>query len=117
MKTLRFEGYSDDTFAEYGTTGEDYDNCAADTPIQCTVDCGEQGRAMVVSQYSRISCDNGCWTIGLSKVGEDDVLPRWGYRFRQGDRVYSPVLEMDVPDDFKLIWLDDGKETGGCDGC
>ena len=113
MKTLKFEGYSDDTLAEYGTTGEDYDNCSADTPIQCIVDCGEQGRVMVIGQYSRISCDNGCWTIGLSKVREDDVLPQWGYRFRKGEVPYSVALKMDVPDDFKLIWLNDGEPVNG----
>jgi hypothetical protein len=29
MPTLRFEGYSDDTFGEYGHTNDDYDNCAS----------------------------------------------------------------------------------------
>jgi hypothetical protein len=31
-KTLRFEGFSDDTFGEL-TTREDYDNCASGEPI------------------------------------------------------------------------------------
>ena len=30
---LRFEGYSDDTFGEYGVTNDDYDNSASGKPI------------------------------------------------------------------------------------
>ncbi len=37
MRKLRFEGYSDDTFGEYGLTGDDVDNCASLEPIQCIV--------------------------------------------------------------------------------
>lgn len=112
MKTLRFEGYGDDTFGEYGVTNEDYDNCAANTPIQCIVDCGGRGRVMVVWQYSRISCGNGCWTVGISKVEEDDFLPDWNYRYRPGSLEYSPAMEIDVPDDFKLTWFNDGRKVG-----
>jgi hypothetical protein len=43
MKTLKFHGYGDDTFGEYGITGQDRDNCANEKPIQCVVDCGERG--------------------------------------------------------------------------
>jgi len=32
MKTLKFKGYSDDIFGEYGVTNTDYDNCAIDYP-------------------------------------------------------------------------------------
>jgi hypothetical protein len=34
MKTLRFEGYSDDTFGEYAVTRDDYDNCASGEPVE-----------------------------------------------------------------------------------
>ena len=112
MKTLRFEGYGDDTFGQYGVTNKDYDNCASGTPIQCIVDCGSQGRVMVVGQYSRITCDNGCWMIGISKVEEDDFLPDSNYRYCRADMSYSPALRMDVPDDFRLIWFDDERKVG-----
>lgn len=29
MRMLKFEGYSDDTFGEYGVTNQDVDNCGA----------------------------------------------------------------------------------------
>ena len=29
MKILKFHGYSDDTFGEYGETGQDVDNCGS----------------------------------------------------------------------------------------
>lgn len=84
MRKLRFEGYSDDTFGEYGLTGDDVDNCASMNPIQCVVDCGEFGRLMVIGQYSKLSCDNGCWMIGVSKVDEYDDFPDWYMQFREG---------------------------------
>ena len=37
MKTLRFQGYSDDTFGEYGVTNQDVDNCGSCKPIQCLI--------------------------------------------------------------------------------
>ncbi len=44
MRILKFYGYSDDTFGEYGETGQDVDNCGSLEPVQCIVDCGEQGK-------------------------------------------------------------------------
>ena len=29
MRILKFHGYSDDTFGEYGETGQDVDNCGS----------------------------------------------------------------------------------------
>lgn len=113
MRTLRFEGYSDDTFGEYGLTGDDVDNCASGTPIQCVVDCGEFGRLMVIGQYSKASCDNGCWAVGVSKVDEFDDFPDWDMRLREGaETKYSTALEIDLPPgDFNLIWYNDGEEV------
>lgn len=48
MKTLKFEGYSDDTFGEYGVTNQDVDNCATMEPIQCVIDCGVRGSQPVM---------------------------------------------------------------------
>lgn len=89
---LKFEGYSDDTFGEYGVTGEDIDNCGTMEPIQCVVDGGGYGQLMVIGQYSKASCSNGCWMIGISKVEEEDVLPDWKISLLQGDMEYSPVF-------------------------
>jgi hypothetical protein len=38
MPTLRFEGYSDDTFGEYAHTNNDYDNCASGESIEFLVE-------------------------------------------------------------------------------
>lgn len=113
MQTLKFHGYSDDTFGEYGVTNQDYDNCASGKPIQCIVDCGERGRVMVVGQYSDVSMDSGCWLVGLTKVGEEDKLPDWNFRFEKSDCEYSPALLMDLPEGtYDLIWYSNGKKVG-----
>lgn len=51
MKTLVFRGYSDDTFGEYGVTGDDVDTCASYKPVQCRID-SLSGSMLVVGQYS-----------------------------------------------------------------
>lgn len=110
MKILRFEGYSDDTFGEYGLTGDDVDNCSSMEPIQCVIDCGECGRLMVVGQYSKASCNNGCWLVGVSKVEEYDDFPNWNIRLREGaETKYSTALEIELPPgDFNLSWYKNG---------
>lgn len=112
MQTLKFHGYSDDTFGEYGVTNQDCDNCASGKLIQCVVDCGERGRIMVVGQYSDVSMDSGCWLVGLTKVDEDDELPDWNFRYEKSDCGYSPALLMDLPDGaYNLIWYSNGKKV------
>ena len=77
MKRLEFYGCSDDTFGEYGVTGDDVDNCGSRYPIQCVIDCKDKGRLMVIGQYSKASLGNGCWMVGISKVEESDEFPDW----------------------------------------
>lgn len=109
---LKFEGYSDDTFGEYGVTGEDVDNCGSMDPIQCVVDAGIHGKLMVIGQYSKASCSNGCWMIGISKVEEEDVLPDWKISLLQGDMEYSPALELEIQDEVEvtLTWYKNGRK-------
>lgn len=65
MKTLKFEGYSDGTFGEYGWFDEDVDNYASMKPIQCLITSSE-GRLLVVGQYAKTHIsDTGCWVIGV----------------------------------------------------
>ena len=112
MKTLKFHGYSDDTFGEYGVTNQDCDNCSNGKPIQCVVDCGERGRVLVVGQYSSVSMDSGTWLIGLAKVSEYDELPDWNYRYEESDCGYSPALLIDLPEGtFSLEWFVGGKKV------
>lgn len=113
MRILKFYGYSDDTFGEYGVTGEDIDNCGSCEPIQCIVDCGERGRLMVIGQYSRASNNNGCWMVGISKVEEYDEFPDWEIRVGYCAEVeYSAELFIELPTgDFNLTWFKNGVEV------
>lgn len=101
MKILRFECSSDDTFGEYNYSGEDVDNCASMQPMFCKVITSE-GCVNVFAQYSVLN--NGCWVIGISPIGEDIRIPDFKYKYSLADNGYSPVLEMEVPDDVELIW-------------
>lgn len=112
MKRLKFYGCSDDTFGEYGTTGEDVDNCGSCEPIQCVIDCGNEGRLMIIGQYSKPSINNGCWTVGISKVEECDEFPDWKITTGYCAEVeYSPELIIEIPTcDFSLTWYSNGKK-------
>lgn len=107
MKTLKFEGGSDDTFGEYGVTQDEIDNCSRNLPIQCVVS-SKEGSLVVVGHY-HIHPADGCWTIGISLLKEGEPLPSWPTRFTMGGCNYSPTLEIDVPDDFKLTWYNYGE--------
>ena len=50
--------------------------------------------------------------IGISKVEEEDVLPDWNISLLQGDMEYSPVLELEIPDNINvtLIWFKNGRK-------
>lgn len=108
MKVLKFYGYSDDTFGEYGITHEDVDNCASLESIQCIVDCKDKGRIMVIGQYS--AANNGCWMVGISKVDEEDDFPDWKIQITEApDCEYSIMATIEIPDiDFELIWFNNG---------
>lgn len=107
MKTLKFEGGSDDTFGEYGITQEEVDNSSRNSPIQCVIS-SKEGSLVVVGHYN-IHPNDGCWTIGISLLNEGESMPSWSTRFTMRDCNYSPTLEIDVPDDFKLTWYNDGE--------
>ena len=108
MKTLKFMGYSDDTFGEYGTTMDDIDNAGSGEPIQCVIEAG--GTALVVTgQYDRNG--TGTWDIGISLQDEDLSYPDWDMRISFED--YTTVLEIDVPDDVELTWYNNGERTEG----
>ena len=107
MKTLRFQGFSDDTFGEYNETNDDVDNCADGTPIQCVIESTE-GKLVVVGHYELHPTD-GCWTIGISNYDEETPIPNWNIRMGQAPRPYSPSIEIDVPDDATLKWYSNGK--------
>ena len=84
MPTLRFEGYSDDTFGEYAHTNDDYDNCASGKPIEYLVQDPVAGIGVVVTgQY--FPGNSIGWMIGLANY--DSHFPRWLMKFDpDGDR-------------------------------
>lgn len=106
MITLKFCGFSDDTFGEYSATNRDVDNCASGKPIQCKISSGKDA-LFVVGQYDRNK--NGCWDIGISQIDEDMPLPAWPMRFSAEG--YTTILEIDVPDDYSLTFYNDGKKV------
>lgn len=108
MKELKFHGYSDDTFGEYGITNEDVDNCASMKPIQCIIRSGTDG-LIVTGQYSRNN--NGCWDIGIGQLNEDVPLPNWNMRFVADG--YSTILYIEVPDDAALEWYNNMERVKG----
>ena len=110
---LEFEGYGDGLFGAYGVTGEAVDNGGTMEPIQCIVDARIHGRLMVIGQYSKASCSNGCWMIGISKVEEDDEHPDWNISLLQGEVEYSPLLRLELPDEavVTLTWYKNGRKV------
>jgi hypothetical protein len=103
VKTLRFEGYSDDTFGEYALTNEDFDNCASGKPVEILVEAGGE-RMVVVGQYCPGQC--GGWMIGVSHHRDTDAdehhLPDWPMRIERAERTYTPALVIEAPDDVVL---------------
>lgn len=112
MKTLRFEGHSDDTFGEYNVSHIDDDDCATHTHRAFRVSAG--GESVVVVGVFAPTHTPGSWVVGIQL---DDVdgdgggpLPSWPMRFVKAHRPYSPALEIDVPDDVVVELV--GRERG-----
>lgn len=104
MKTLRFEGYGDDTFGEW-TTGTDHDNCANGEPIVFLVASAKGGACSVYGHY----CPDGAsgWMIGVARHDDDDdtAMPAWPMRIEHGRMPYSPALLIEAPDDVTVTLL------------
>jgi len=112
MKTLVFEGYSDDTFGEYGVTNDDHDNCANGDPIVFAVHTGANptvGEGMFVwglySPDGAPQATGGTWVIGIQQLNEDQPLPDWPMRWKTAESRYSPRLEIDVPDHITVAYV------------
>lgn len=96
MKTIKFEGSSDDTFGAYWKGGDvDHDDCAKGSMRIIKVESGDQ-RLLVAGIFAPLDV-SGCWAVGILQVEEDDKLPDWPMRWSFAN--YSPVLEIDTPDD------------------
>ena len=95
---LKFEGCSDDTFGEYKSLNDDWDNCASGKPIQWVVIAPNGDSLIVVGQYCPGAATG--WLIGVTRADEDDdkPLPDWPMYFERGEREYSPALIIDAPE-------------------
>jgi hypothetical protein len=99
MKTLKFEGYSDDTFGCYWDGGDvDHDDCANSTMRIIMVKAGDE-RMLVTGTYAPHGIA-GTWVVGIAGADEDEPMPSWPMRW--SFKGYSTILEMDVPDGFEV---------------
>lgn len=107
--TLRFEGYSDDTFGEVAHFKDDFDNCASGKPIEYLVHSEAAGCGLIVTGQ-HCPGNSGSWLIGVSNFDpnfEDVAMPRWPVRiepqaYRNG---FNPSLLIDAPDDVTIRCL------------
>jgi hypothetical protein len=93
MLTLRFEGYSDDTFGEYGATNDDYDNCASGEPIEYLVQDPVTGLAVIVTGQHCPGKSTG-WLIGVSNGNDNAPFPAWPMRFEPQDQPYGDEVRL-----------------------
>lgn len=109
MKTLKFEGYSDDTFGCYWKGGDvDDDDCANLSVRTIYVKAGEQ-RMAVTGVYGQ-AC---MWSVGIAPIEDDNAMPDWPMRWSFSG--YSTVLEIDVPDKFEVTLAQPKPEP--CETC
>lgn len=108
-KSLRFEGYSDDTFGEYAETCEDYDNCNNGDPIIFKVWSASANDGLYVVGHYCYPAPLIGWMIGVGRLNEDDDchIPAWPMRFEHAECPYTPALVIEAPDDVTVEHVDD----------
>lgn len=108
MKTLRFEGYSDDTFSCTGKGIDvDRDNAADMSPVSMRV-AGSGGELLVTGQYCPSPATG--WQVSVAPSHDDpdeNPIPEWPMRVVRGERPYSAALEIDAPDDVTVELVED----------
>ena len=113
MKTLWFEGSSDDTFGltrcgDDTSHCDDYDNCASGKPIEWRVWSPETDDSLIVTGQYAPGTSEG-WLIGIAPAphvdGEEHNIPTWPIRFERGSREYSPRLVIEAPNDVQVDCL------------
>lgn len=114
MKTLRFEGSSDDTFSCRGPGIDvDHDDCATFSARFMLVK-SEAGALVVQGQYGCVP-NSGTWMIGIAPYDPDDSAPAWyppwPIRFEAHPRGYSTTLVMDCPDDVTVELMNADEES------
>ena len=101
LVTLRFEGYSDDTFGEVAHFNDDFDNCASGKPIEYLVTDPATGFGIVVTGQ-HCPGNSGGWLIGIANHDpdhEDRDFPRWPMRIEAQDyrNGFRPSLVIEAP--------------------
>ena len=115
MPTLRFEGYSDDTFGEVAHTKDDYDNCASGKPIEYLVSDPATGLGVVVTGQ-HCPGNSGSWLIGVANhdpESDDCDFPRWPMRIEAQDyrNGFQPSLVIEAPEGVTLRCLQRTEEN------
>ena len=109
MKRLKFYGYSDDVaYCEYtnenGQTGYKDVGCYDRTAIALLK--SESGSCYVIAKYAPDEVA-GVWAIGMAQSDEDIDLPEWAKRPIFGTEGYTVTMELEVPDDIQIEWLEE----------
>lgn len=100
MKTLQFYGASDNLFEVEGPGIRDEIGCYDRPGIYKVI--SNSGRLFVIGEYA--VANEATWMVGVQQADEDIPLPAWPIRFVAKSPVsYSPMLELDVPDDTIVI--------------
>lgn len=114
MKILTMYGASDDLIEAAGIG--DCDAFSADGDPSAEV----QGRFQVLSSEGQLEIfalypNTGCWSFAVSQIEDDVALPDWPIRvsqynkgFTKGGFRYSTLLEINCPDDARLIRIPQG---------
>lgn len=107
VKRYIFEGYSDDTFGEYGITNIDHDDCGNSTLREFTVTRPSGEGVSITGVYG----DNGMWNIGMALIDAEKPLNAdWYIYFEPNEEAaYRNRLVVVAPDDAKLKCLTSGE--------
>ena len=101
IRTLRFGGYSDDTFGEITPRGDDYDNCASGNPIEYLVQDAHAPDMGVVVTGQHCPGESGGWMVGVAPYDPhgNDLAPDWPMRLVLRADYWGYALEIDAPAD------------------
>jgi hypothetical protein len=107
MRTVGFQGHSDDLFCMDGERRGEPDEMGCFSGHASVKIVDAEGRGLIVSGgYAPNYTPGASWVIGVALLDEDIPLPDWPMRWKTGDNGYSPRLEIDLPDSATVARLD-----------
>lgn len=95
---LVFQGYSDDTFGEYGRRNVDFCDNGSGTAIEWLITSPDGEQLLVIGQYGKGAATG--WVVGVAPWdpdGDDETMPDWPISIEQSERAYSPALFVSAP--------------------